>query len=231
MNARRRLILKFVFRMHLRRSKFLLFRVRTLRLINDAVLCLNRAAQQIRGQYLKRQTAILLRESEPIVSECHKINLGTSTLTQMERQLAVEAGKTLSTQSLALIARMQRQVPIVGRGIILYSAQSLEQKHLANMKKIEALKEIISLKFDDSTFYYALVLWLVMPPIHVDSCLGDLDEEYMLRRLSMGDAVAKAWYQNQVVSSAKSYLWARVERLVAIGSLIEWMFNLSRKQH
>jgi hypothetical protein len=226
---RRLKIIKFVLRTQLRRSKLSHFKVMTLKLISDAVLYLNRSAQGVRGKYLKRQTAIFLRESEPIISECQKIKLGTSTLTQMERQLAVEAVKILSTRSLALTARMQRQVPVVGRGVILYLVQSFERKTLARMKKFEALQEIISQKIDDPTFYYALLLWFVIPSVHVDSCLGDLDEEYEIRRLSRGEAVAKAWYQNQVVSSAKAYLWARLERFVAIGSLIEWIFHLARK--
>jgi hypothetical protein len=226
---RRLKFVNFVLRIVLQRSKLSLLKVRTLKLISDFVLYLNRSTQVVRGKYLKRQTAILLRESETIFSECQKIKLGTSTLTQMERQQAVEAGEILSTRSAALIARMQRQMPVVGRGAILYVAHSFQCQALSRMKKNEALQEIISQKIDDPNFFYALLLWFVTPSVHVESCLGDLDEEYELRRLSQREAVARAWYQNQVVSSAKSYLWARLERFVAIGSLIEWIFDIARK--
>jgi hypothetical protein len=226
---RRQKVISFVLRMRLRRSKLSFLKVRTLKLVSDAALYLNRSARAVRGKYLKRQTAILLRESEPILRELQKIKLGTSTLTQMERQLAVQAGKVVSTRTLTLTTRMQRQVPVVGQGVILYLAHSFERQTLASIKKTQALQEIISQKIDDPTFYYALLLWFVVPSIHADNCLGDLDEEHEIRRLSQGEAAANAWYQYQVVSSAKSYLWARLERFVAIGSLIEWMFDLARK--
>ena len=79
------------------------------------------------------------------------------------------------------------------------------------------------------TFYENLLLWLVVPVGWSETLIGDLSEELNLRMDEEGDTSARAWYRKQAWTTAKHLIWDKVERLVAVGTLIEWTIRLIKR--
>jgi hypothetical protein len=94
-------------------------------------------------------------------------------------------------------------------------------------RKNDSFSRIVS-RIDSDTFYWDLFLWLVVPG-DSDTLLGDLNEEYRLRHSTEGEARARAWYRNQASTTFWNYLWKTIERLVAIGTLIDLFSPWFRK--
>jgi len=74
---------------------------------------------------------------------------------------------------------------------------------------------------EGDTFYLDLLLWFVLPGGYSEELLGDLNEEYLLLNSTDGAARARAWYRHQVITTIRDCLWKRIERLAAIGTLID----------
>jgi len=87
-------------------------------------------------------------------------------------------------------------------------------------RKVQALSGIIS-RIECDTFYWDLMVWLVVPGGHSEELLGDLNEEYLLRIESHGEAGARAWYRDQATTTIWDCLWTKIERLAAVGTLID----------
>ena len=95
-------------------------------------------------------------------------------------------------------------------------------------RKVKSLKMIIE-RIDSATFYCDLLLWAVTPSSYSEELLGDLNEEYLLRRSTDGERVAKTWYRDQVTRTLKDCLWKRIERMAAVGTLIDLLDRWFRK--
>jgi hypothetical protein len=126
----------------------------------------------------------------------------------------------------AAVVELQSPRPI-GGGITLWISifESIKARFLRNQRSSEALRRIISQIRTSPNFYWDLLLWFVVPGGFVEDQIGDLNEEFLLRTLSDGEALANAWYRHQVVSSIVDHLWDKIERLIAIGTLIDWWFR------
>jgi hypothetical protein len=126
----------------------------------------------------------------------------------------------------AAVVELQSPQPI-GGGVTMwiFILEPIKDRLLRNQRSSAALKRIVSQIQTSPNFYWDLLLWFVVPGGFVDDQLGDLNEEFLLRLSSDGEAPANAWYRHQVVSSIVDHLWAKIERLIAIGTLIDWLFR------
>lgn len=61
----------------------------------------------------------------------------------------------------------------------------------------------------------------MIPVAYGEELLGDLSEEYSLRHQTDGEAGARTWYREQVARTLKDCVWKKIERLAAIGTLID----------
>jgi hypothetical protein len=109
-----------------------------------------------------------------------------------------------------------------GSSILTYATWSIEQSFLSKRKSAESLIRIAQ-KLDSDTFYWDLMIWILVPGAYCEEILGDLNEEYLLKISECGEANARAWYQHQAVDTTVRYFWKRFERLAAIGALIDLM--------
>lgn len=76
----------------------------------------------------------------------------------------------------------------------------------ANRHRLQtaSLTKIID-RIDSDTYYWDLLLWIVVPAANGEVLLGDLNEEYLLRQSKEGEAGARAWYQDQVTATVKHH--------------------------
>jgi len=141
-----------------------------------------------------------------------------------------EPRKQLVLAARAALIKEQKQIQIAasrlkigiywGSGILTYTAESLKESYFSTKKSGDSLCTILS-RIDSATFYWDLLLWFLVPGVHSEEMLGDLNEEYLLRASDQGEASAKAWYQHQAVTTIMQYLWKRVERIATIATLID----------
>ena len=103
------------------------------------------------------------------------------------------------------------------------------REKLGKQKRRAGSFRVIIDRIDSDTFYYDLLLWILVPVAYGEELLGDLNEEYSLRHSSHGVAGAKAWYRAQVARTLKDYFWSKIERVAAIGTLIDLLDQWFRK--
>jgi hypothetical protein len=142
-------------------------------------------------------------------SRKNQVLAASSALLDERKYHEVSASKLMSSRSptpgLVVLRRMVAHVQIR-----LDSIQG----------KTHSFLRIIS-RIDCDTFYGDLLLWLILPGSYEEALLGDLNEEYLLRRSTEGEARARAWYGDQVARTLKDCVWEKIERLAAIGTLID----------
>jgi hypothetical protein len=105
---------------------------------------------------------------------------------------------------------------------VLYRAQI---KAAWRQRSWNGFSRIVS-RIRSDNFYWDLLLWLCGCS---EEMLGDLNEEYLLRIASDGEAGARAWYCGQVVTTMRDYLWMKIEHLAAVGALIDLVGRWFRK--
>jgi hypothetical protein len=93
-------------------------------------------------------------------------------------------------------------------------------KAINGKRRCESLSRIIS-RIKCDTFYWDLLIWFIVPGSRCEELLGDLNEEYLLRILSDGEASARAWYRYQGITTTAHLLWMKIECLAAVGTLID----------
>ena len=137
-------------------------------------------------------------------------------------------GQVLAARSVLLeeSKRIQEAVAMLAsyRGpratVLIPPLEHMLRKAFDRKRKAESFLRIAS-KLDSDTFYWDLLLWFVLPGASGESALGDLNEEYLLRNSTEGEARARAWYRDQVTGTLKNCLWEKIVRLAAIGTLID----------
>jgi hypothetical protein len=147
-----------------------------------------------------------------------------------DRQTEVNRQGLLATQSALLtehkrlqatVAELKSPHPIRGAAVLTYGLVSVRDGIFRTQRKREAFSRILSQIENSPNFYWDLMLWLVIPISYSEELLGDLAEEYQLRNATEGEALARAWYGHQVITTLRGWLWKRIERLAAIGTLID----------
>lgn len=104
----------------------------------------------------------------------------------------------------------------------------LQSKIATIQTKTASLKRIIE-GIDGNTFYSDLLLWLVTPSGYDEALVGDLKEERVFRSSADGEKSANAWYRHQIKTTLKDLLWTKIQRLAAIGTLIDLIDRWFRK--
>jgi hypothetical protein len=150
-----------------------------------------------------------------------------------ECKAMTEAGKRLTGAMLAASSALQVEsehfqaaasklsaTKIVGAPVVFYVLTSMQGSVSRRQKKTKAFLTVIS-QLESPTFYSDLLLWFVIPHTYVEALLGDLAEEYQLRKVTDGEARAREWHRRHVRSTIKDHFWKTFERLTAIGTLID----------
>jgi hypothetical protein len=157
-------------------------------------------------------------------AECQAISQAGDQPTEVSRQrlLATQAALLAEHEHLeAAAAELTAPHPIGGASVFTYMIVSVKDGLFRADRKRQAFRRILAQIETSSTFYWDLLLWLVIPSSYSEELLGDLVEEYQLRNATDGEALARAWYGHQVMSTLRDCLWKRIERLAAIGTLID----------
>lgn len=145
-----------------------------------------------------------------------------SCLTEYRKSQVLAARSVLLDESkrLQMFASTFESYRAPGVAVLMYTLEYLKRKSINRKRKSESLERIIS-RVDSDTFYWDLLLWLVLPGASGEDALGDLNEEYLLRNSTEGEARARAWYRTQAVGTLKDCFWEKVVRLAALGTLID----------
>ncbi len=154
-------------------------------------------------------------------ADCYATSQAGEGHTEVSRQ------RLLATQS-ALLAEHERLQEAAaelksdgGSSVMTYMLVSVQDGIFRSARKRETFFRILSQIENSPTFYWDLLLWFVTPSPYSDVLLGDLSEEYQLRNAIEGEALARAWYGHQVITTLRDFLWKKIERLAAIGTLID----------
>jgi hypothetical protein len=112
--------------------------------------------------------------------------------------------------------------------VLVPPLEYLLRKSLDRKRKAESFLKIAS-RLDSGTFYWDLLLWLMLPGSSSEDALGDLNEEYLLRASTDGEVSARAWYRDQVTGTLKNCVWEKIVRLAALGTLIDLVSRWFRR--
>jgi hypothetical protein len=139
----------------------------------------------------------------------------------------------LAEQSRLLIAGEALKGPHsnLGTATFHYMLHAIQASVGRFSRKQKALLRILSRPDDSPTFYCDLLLWLVLPGSHSEDLLGDLMEEYQLRSDTDGEARARSWYHEQVISTIMEHVpFKRIFAvLAAIWTLLEAAYRYFTK--
>jgi hypothetical protein len=146
-------------------------------------------------------------------------------LTEDRRNHLVALRSALLAESQRLrgrCAELQLPHPFFGSAALILILTGTQRKLLSLQRRNEAFGRILSQIETSETYYWDLLLCVVLPGEYIDEQLGDLNEEYLLRCATEGEIIARAWYCDQVMRSVKDRLLHKIERFVAFGTLIDF---------
>jgi hypothetical protein len=113
--------------------------------------------------------------------------------------------------------------------VLLQPLITYAQENVARRKQKLLAWEALITKIDSDNFYSDLVLWFIVPDAFSEVLLGDLNEEYLIRKSKHGPSQARAWYRHQVTTTIRDCLWKKIERLAVIGTLLDLLFRSYKK--
>jgi hypothetical protein len=203
---------------------WLLFR--PLWIVGNLMLAFAKKKSHHRVEILKRNVASWAARTEAFCADCRAVSLPGDRPAENRRQdLLVRQAALFAERDnlLATVVGLQSPHTIRGSPAVLYMLMSVQRRIFRIQSKNEALKGLLS-QLESPTYYWDLLLWFVIPGSYSEELMGDLAEEYHLRNATEGEAVAKAWYRGQVMDC----LWKRIERIVAIATLIDFANRLFR---
>jgi hypothetical protein len=217
-------VLSGVVKVYRARVSVSLLLVRVFQLVTRPLIAFSSAA--IGKKILKRKLYVesLGLRADNLIPELRRFK-ELSTLRQQEVRLA-------RSQLLSDIEAVKVPVPPARLPTAIFSVLSpalhvLKTGFEKRKRRNEALSRIVD-NFESATFYGDLLLWMILPDSFSEEALGDLHEEFEFRALTDKSA-ARAWYRSQVWSTLKSCLWKKVERLAAIGTIIDLIVRALRK--
>jgi hypothetical protein len=140
--------------------------------------------------------------------------------------LAIRSALLEESARLKLVAsrlasqRSFRVSVVLPSSALTYTLEHTLSRVFRLQRKTESLRTLLA-RIECDTFYWELALWFLVPGANSEDILGDLIEEYLLRASTQGEPEAKVWYARQIVATAKDYLWEKIERLTALGTLLD----------
>jgi hypothetical protein len=216
-------ITKICFVMFLVRARILLFNAKILQQLSNLSEWIGQARANRKFEPYRKAADNFKKRSAALLSELQNIDgLAENRKQQVlaRRSALLEEGKSLKTTIEKLAP-----VPYPGATAIIYVATRTKNKGERLQRRFNSLLRIIS-RVSNDNFYWDLLIWLVGGS---EEMLGDLNEEYLLRISSSGEPAARAWYCEQAVSSARDYFWSKIERLAAIGALMDLVSRWFKK--
>jgi hypothetical protein len=226
MNLRRRItIIRIAVRFIRIRSQTFQFAARLLVRVADSYLPLARWTTHRRFKALKKAGDRLTLRNNSFRAACQGFSTDASGHREIRRQRLLATQSALVAEGARLqaaVVEIQSPQTLVGAALLIYIAESTKARILKIQRSNEALKRIISQIRTSPNFYWDLLLWFALPGGCVEDQLGDLNEEFVLRNSNDGEVLANAWYRHQVISSIRDRLWNKIERLVTIGTLIDF---------
>jgi hypothetical protein len=195
-------------------------------------LKLSRAIATKKAQYeLKRFTydaAALTSGFNDLEKEFQSVSSESSG--NDRRQLLLEKHSALQAEkSRLLITAEALKAPHTNLGIAAcrYMLNELQASVFRFSRKREALFKIFSGVDDSTTYYCDLLLWFIVPSSHSEDLAGDLMEEYQLRSGTDGEARARSWYHEQVISTIMDHVPFKkiVATIAAIWTFLQWTYR------
>jgi hypothetical protein len=219
--------MKLTFRMRVIRLALWLFhltsfgwilRVKAFGILVHLAVGFGQARDHRRAKTLKKTVAVWREKSNSIIAELEIL----SSLPSDRRQQALAARSALLEEAkhLRTAASELGSARIPGAAVLTHALTRMQYKAFSRQRKPQAILRIAS-RVNCDTFYWDLLLWLVIPGAYSEELFGDLDEEYLLRTSTDGEASAKAWYLDQVTTTIGDFIWKKIERVAAIGTLID----------
>jgi hypothetical protein len=181
-----------------------------------------------------------IRFQEAVASWNKRVNLlmpelqSLSGLTEARKTKVLNLRSALLDESKQLqdTAQMMRVTPetnsFPGANALLTTAGYFKIKLTDISRKTSSFRTLLS-RIESDTFYWDLLLWLIVPGVDSDALLGDLTEEYPLQVSTLGDEGARAWYRYQVATTVRDCVWKKLERILAIGTAIDLIDRWFRK--
>ncbi len=231
MNLGRRIrIASLVFGIHGLRTRFWFFMAHLLKIPAKLVVTMTHSTSQRRVKKISKAAAMLHKRVDSIMPELQNLN----QLTEHRRNRVLAARSVLLEESKHLRGQLQAfasepgSYSAPGANALMTTVGYFQIKLAGIGRKTASFSRLIS-RIDCDTFYGELLLWLVVPCVDSEALTGDLSEEYLLQTSTKGEAGARAWYRDQVKRTLRNFLWEKLERLAAIGTLIDLVGRRFRK--
>ena len=178
-----------------------------------------------RVEELTRAANIHHAQVTSFCSECRSAEEGGRLTEERRRDLLRSKAELLaeSERFKGRCAELQSAQLFAGAKVLNLVVASVQARMSRIHRKHQSFRRIFSQIETSHTFYWDLLVCFVLPGEYIEEQLGDLNEEYLLRSSTDGEAAALAWYGCQVIRSVKDRLWRRLECLAAIGTLIDFV--------
>jgi len=168
---------------------------------------------------------------EDLAAEAHSLN-GQPLFIKKQLLPDIDVAKTAVLEQVKPIQRAANRIKKKNYRVTSlfadYAALYMDESFSRTKQSGDSLIRIIS-NTDSPTYYWDLLVWLLVPGLHSEELLGDLKEEYLLRLSDSSQSAANAWYQHQVLTTIMQYTWKRIERTAAIATLIDLLHRWLKK--
>ncbi len=197
------------------RARTLLFNAKVIMQFSKLSVWIGRARAKRHIKPYREAVDDFQKRSNALLSELKNFN----ELPENRRQQVLATRSSLMEEAQSLKTIIAKLAPIYNPGAtaIVYVANRAMSKVQRLEQRYKSLSRILS-TVNSANFYWDVLLWLVGGS---EAMLGDLNEEYLLRIANDGEPGARAWYCDQAISTARDYLWKKIERLAAVGALID----------
>lgn len=184
---------------------------------------------ELRAEFINRKTRKIQETTKSLNRVTQRLLSLAKELKTLDNERAPRKQELLATKAALLeeaeqlqldASRMMKTGASWATPVLKYAETSLDESCFSIQKNSESLCRIL-VRIDSATFYWDLLLWFLIPGVHSEEMLGDLNEEYLLRVSDDGDANANAWYQHQALATIMRYLWKRIERIATVATLID----------
>ena len=192
-------------------------------LVGNLVVASIKRKNHHRVEALKKAVETLTAKTNSFCAECRAAG---ERPTEMLRQylLATQSGLNAEIERLRTATlELKSPHPAVAAAVLTDVLTAMQCGLFRSQRKHEALSRLISQIDNSATFHWDLLLWFVIPHSYSEVLVGDLAEEFKLRSEADGEGFARAWYRDQVRRTVVEHLWKKVERLAAIGTLIDFI--------
>ena len=208
------------------RTYYLTFFVHVLRVPAEGILKLDKRRSERRFEELQSASSNWHQRVAAVMPELK--TLSSVPQHRKSQLLAVRSSLLEESNQLTIFASKLSSHRVFAASIFVPPLTYLQNKFVIMRAKTEFLRRII-LGIDSNTFYSDLLLWLVTPRGYDEALVGDLKEEHVFRSSADGEKSANAWYRHQITATLKDFLWTKMERVAAIGTLIDLFDRWFRK--